>query len=299
MGINSADQTVRGHHGAKGMSGNFGDVQSFDAASGLPDAGAIAAYNADGVVCLRQAIGAEWLALIEAGIEAALSGASTDLDVVKAAGDTGRFTVSSQAWQRVEEFRRYIFDSPLADISKYILQSKTLTLFYDFLLIKEAGSNSAATPWHQDHSYYPLTGTKVINCWTALDPIPVDTALRFWRGSHLGGTVYRAANFEDPSKPYKHARSSHPPLPAIEDEPGAEILATAMAPGDLLIFNSRVLHAAPGNRLDRRRAGFSINWVGDDVTYDDVPALETYRDPGLRTGDRIDTCTKFPMVRDR
>ncbi|WP_299844060.1 phytanoyl-CoA dioxygenase family protein [uncultured Roseovarius sp.] len=272
-------------------------VQSFDAASVLSNAEAIDAFNSDGVVCLRQAISPDWRARIEEGIVAALSGASTDLDVVKASGDSGKFTVSSQAWQKVDQFRRYIFESPLADLSQYILQSKTLTLFYDFLLIKEANSNSAATPWHQDHSYYPLSGTKVINCWTALDPIPLETALRFWKGSHLSGIVYRAANFENPSKPYKYARDSHPPLPEIEADPNAKLLATAMAPGDLLIFSSRVLHAAPGNRLDRRRAGFSINWVGDDVTYDDVPALETYRDPSLRTGDRIDICAKFPMVR--
>ena len=274
-----------------------GQVQTYEISSEtLPDA-AIEAYEADGVVCLRRAISDAWLAVIEEGIDAALSGASTDLDVVKVEGDKGRFSVSSQAWQNVDQFRRYIFDSPLADLSRQVLRSRTLTLFYDFLLIKEANSNSAATPWHQDHSYYPLTGTQVINCWTALDPIPVETALRFWKGSHAPGVVYRAANFEDPTKAYKHARASHPPLPDVDADPAAEVITTAMEPGDLLIFNSRTLHAAPGNRLSRRRAGFSINWVGDDTRYDDVPALETYRDPGLKTGDPISKVAKFPQVR--
>lgn len=273
------------------------DVQSFEAAEVKPESAAIAAFEQDGVICLRQAIGPDWLSLIEEGIEAALSGASTDLDVVKAAQDKGRFTVSSQAWQKVDQFRRFIFESPLADMSQCILRSQTLTLFYDFLLIKEAGSGSAATPWHQDHSYYPLKGDKVINCWTALDPIPVETALRFWKGSHSSGIVHRAVNFENPSKPYRHARPEHPAVPEIDADPEAEILTTAMDVGDLLIFNSRVFHAAPGNRLDRRRAGFSINWVGDGVTYEDAPALATYRDTRLRTGDLLSNSPKFPRVR--
>ncbi len=209
-------------------------VQSFPVTQGSLNPNAIKAYNSDGVVCLRQAISAEWLNTIEDGISAALSGASTDLDIVKGKGDKGKFSVSSQAWQKVDEFRRYIFDSPLADLSQQVLQSETLTLFYDFLLVKEAHSNTAATPWHQDLSFYPLTGTQIINCWTALDPIPVETALRFWKASHLKGTVYRAVNFEDPTKPYRHARADQSPMPNPDEIPGAVILSTEMEPGDLL-----------------------------------------------------------------
>ena len=247
-------------------------------------------------MCLRNAIDAEWREIIEEGIEAALGGASADLDIVKISGDRGRFSFSSQAWRQVEAFRRFIFESPMPDICWPFLRSKTLTLFYDFLLIKEARSDSAATPWHQDHSYYPLQGTKVINCWLALDEIPAETALRFWKGSHNPAKVYRAVNFANPAEDYKHARFERPPVPDIDADPSAVFLATELHPGDMLIWNSHTFHAAPGNTLDQRRAAFSINWVGDDITYEDVPALETYRDPGLKTGDRIE-CDKFPLVR--
>ena len=268
------------------------DVAEFSA----PDANAIAAYNHDGVVCLRGAVSRDWLDVIEQGIDDALNGASADLDIVKIDGDKGRFSFSSHAWREVEPFRRFIFDSPIADTCWPILQSKTLTLFYDFLLIKEARSDSAATPWHQDHAYYPLRGTKVINAWTALDEIPRDTALRFWQGSHNPAILHRATNFADPAKDYKHVRLERPPLPDIDGDPDAVILSTALNPGDMLIWNAHTFHSAPGNRLDHRRAAFSINWAGDDITYEDVSALDTYRHPDLKTGDRIE-CEKFPLVR--
>ena len=259
---------------------------------------AVNAYKRDGVVCLRHAFEQDWLDVIEQGIEQAMSGASADVDVVKKKGDKGSFSLSSQAWQQVEPFRKLIFDSHLADLAWPFLESKTLTLLYDFLLIKQANSNNAITPWHQDHSFYPLNGTKVINSWIALDPIPVETSLRFYAGSHLSQVLHRAVNFEDVEKEYQHARMERPAVPDIDSIADAQILATEMSPGDMLIWNSHTFHCAPGNRLDRRRAAFSVNWVGDDVTYEEVPALDTYLNSALKTGDCI-TSDKFPLVRSR
>ncbi len=247
------------------------------------------------MVCLRGAFARAWLELIEAGIESALAGASTDLDVVKGKRDGGSFSFSSRAWSEVEPFRRFIFESHAADLAWPFLESESLVLFYDFLLIKQPRSDSAATPWHQDHSYYPLAGTKVINCWTALDEIPLASALRFLKGSHRPARVYRPVEFGSQAA-YRHGDETRPLPPDIDNDPAAEILTTAMAPGDTLVWNSHTFHSAPGNRLERRRAAFSVNWVGDDVTFTGAPSLETYRDPSLLPGQPID-CARFPVLR--
>ncbi|HJP16719.1 MAG TPA: phytanoyl-CoA dioxygenase family protein [Acidimicrobiales bacterium] len=267
-------------------------IQSFEADSKNTD-DAREALKKDGVVCLRTALDTSWLSVIEDGIVDALTGASADLEVVKREGDEGRFSFSSGAWRSVKPFQRFIFDSPLADLVWPLLDSSTLTLFYDFLLIKEPHSDSALTPWHQDHSYYPLDGTKVVNSWVALDHIPLESALRFLAGSHSSSMLYRAVNFDDPNTSYRHARSDLPLPPVIED---GLILATELQPGDMLVWWSHTLHCAPGNRLPRRRAAFSVNWVGDDVTYNGQPALETYIDSSLVTGGSV-ISEKFPVVR--
>ncbi len=74
------------------------EVSAFPVANALPQIDAVEAYSADGVVCLRNAFGGEWLDIVEAGIDIALNRASADLDVVKAYGDEGQFSFSSQAW---------------------------------------------------------------------------------------------------------------------------------------------------------------------------------------------------------
>ncbi|MFT5111314.1 MAG: ectoine hydroxylase-related dioxygenase (phytanoyl-CoA dioxygenase family) [Parasphingorhabdus sp.] len=250
----------------------------------------------DGVICLREAFSAQWLEVIEHGIDLALNGASTDVDIVKRASDEGSFSFSSGAWREVEPFKKFIFESQLADIAWTLLDTKSLVLFYDFLLIKQPRSDNAATPWHQDHSYYPLDGTKVINCWVALDEIPVESALSFLPGSHQPGKLYRAVDFENPQKDYSHVRRDLPLPPLSNDDIATDIVTCPMSPGDMLVWKSYTLHSAPGNKLDRRRAALSVSWLGDDIVYKDVPSLETYRDPSLVPGQPMN-CEKFPQVR--
>ena len=278
------------------MSNPFAELDSYSLGSdnSIPSE-AIASLNTDGVVCLRNVFGPHWLATLERGIESALNGASTDLDIVKRDTDKGSFSFSSGAWAQVEEFRKIIFESHFADIGWSLLQSRHLTLFYDFLLIKQPFSSSAATPWHQDHSYYPLDGVDVINCWVALDDIPYESALRFQKGSHLEGQLYRAVDFENPNNAYRHAREHLPLIPG-ESEQGT-ILTTELKAGDMLAWKSYTVHSAPGNSLDQRRAAFSVNWLGDDVVFNGAASLETYRHESQVIGQRI-ACDKFPIVRE-
>ena len=276
---------------------NIGEVKSFalNPDDSVP-VDAVNMLNEEGVVCLRQAFPKSWLDTIEQGIRLALAGASTDVDIIKRKSDAGSFSVSSGAWMQVEPFRRFIFDSHITDIALSLLDTQQLVLFYDFLLIKQALSNSAATPWHQDHSYYPLDGTKAINCWIALDDIPLQSALQFIQGSHQPGELFRAVDFDNPNNDYRHARKELPLPPDGEDAFSTAILSTAVKAGDMLAWKSYTLHSAPGNRLDRRRAAFSVNWLGDDIVYNDKPSLETYRDPSQVIGKPIQ-CDKFPLVR--
>ena len=270
-------------------------VQTFDIAMSLPDEMARIALQTDGVICLKNAHDQKWLSLIESGINEALNGASQNLDIVKKADDGGQFSFSSQAWRQVDTFREAIFGSRAPDIAWQLLDCASINLFYDFLLIKEAYTNRAATPWHQDHAYYPLKGQGVINCWTALDTIPMETALRFWAGSHRKACLFHAANFAGGSD-YQHVQSDHPEIPDIDNDRALRILACELSPGDMLVWDSFTFHSAPGNSLGTRRAAFSINWAADTIRFRDIPSLKSYRSKDISDGDRI-TCAKFPQVR--
>ena len=280
----------------------LGEVASFELESNkVCPAEAIEAYRRDGVVCLRQAFAQHWLEEIEKGIEDVYAMGGANAQNIKAdPSDPGFFYYDSVMWPKVPRFKNFIFNSNAPDLYRSLLETDTLTFYYDFLIVKNAGCNTSATPWHHDIAYYPLLGTQIANCWTALDPIPAETAVRFVRGSHRQTRTTRATHF-NPATEYQNLMTERPKAPdfdAMAERGECEVIACAMEPGDTVVFNCRTFHCAPGNHLAHRRGAFSTNWVGDDVTYNDIPQ-ETdpkTRGEGLVQGGPI-ACDTFPRLR--
>jgi len=278
---------------------NIGSVQAFTPiAKDDPGPAAVDAFRSDGVVCLRGAIGQDWLDQIENEIEKSIANPTGGAFLSKNANDAGYFFYDTMMWKKNPTFKNFIFGSHAADLFKPFLDTKEMYFYYDFLLVKSARSGNAITPWHHDQSYYPFNGRKLINCWTSLDHIPVETSLKFVRGSHKTDTIYRAKHF-NPEKTYENLAMDRPLPPDIDGEwENYEIITCSMNPGDTLIFNGRCIHAAPGNFRDSRRAALSTNWLGDDITYNDIPQQmdPPYRGENLVHGGKIE-CPSFPRVR--
>ena len=117
---------------------------------------AVEAYKQDGVICLRSAMGEDWLSVVEDAIGLFLTEEAEVDDhhvIVQSDGDDGAFQYSSMMWKHNTLFRKVIFESHAPDLFGSILETRRLNFFYDFLLIKNPGCRSASTPWHQDISY--------------------------------------------------------------------------------------------------------------------------------------------------
>jgi len=260
----------------------------------------IETYNEDGVICLKNAVSDKWLKEIEDGIKLFHKNKRLDNDpsnvTVKYSQDDGMFHYATLMWKSIEQFKSFIFKSGIPLKFGEILETKFINLYYDFLLIKDAGCRSAVTPWHQDQSYYCMNGNKLINCWTALDKIPKETALRFIKKNENTSQVHQAIHF-DPDKEYKYTDRSRPPIPNFDDHSKYKILFSEMNPGDTLIWNAKTFHSAPGNHLQSRRAALSINLAGDDVTYNGMKQEPDppIRGENLKAGSKI-TCNSFPLL---
>ena len=233
------------------------ELPGYSLSGGRPGEDAIEAYERDGVVHLRDAFDAHWVELLAEGMEAAIASAAARSDTVvniAAPGEPVFFFYDTFMWKHLEQFERFAFESPAADLAQTIMRSETLIFYFDFMLVKEPGT-SRKTPWHYDEAYWPIAGSQICNLWTAVDPIPVETGLRFARGSHRRGDHYRAVHF-DPDMAYDNP-PARPEPPDWDTEPGAhQIVYATMQPGDCLIFHNRTHHSAPGNSLKatRRRA---------------------------------------------
>lgn len=263
------------------------------------DPAALAAFNEDGVVCLRGAISPAWLERLSAAADAADQTPGPHHFRFGEPGQPGAFFGDVMLWQRIDTFETFAHEGPLADIAGRLMGSKTVTFYHDFLLIKSSGSTKR-TPWHQDQSYWCLRGDQALTIWAPLDPISSTNTLEFVRGSHRWAPVYEAVPFDKNSR-FNGSRDGRPPVPPIDDERDQhEIVSWELQPGDCLIFHCRTLHAAPGNPHAHARRVLSTCWAGDDATYIEINSdlAPPVKGEGLKPGDPL-ACVTFPKVRPK
>lgn len=224
-------------------------------------------YEADGAVCLRQCFSPRWIEALAVGFERNMADPGPNASCFTPAGNPGGYFDDFGNWDRIAEYRSFIFDSPAAEIAAGLMRSRSARLLLENMLIKEPGTREAS-PWHQDLPYYCVDGEQICSIWLPLDPVPRSVCIEFVAGSHRSGRLFTPKQFGDHSD-YSYPPGTFEPVPDIEaDRPRTRILAWDMAPGDCIVFHMRSLHRAPATtHLTTRRRAFSIRWLGDDVVY--------------------------------
>jgi len=115
-----------------------------------------------------------------------------------------------------------------------------------------------AVAWHQDASYWPLTPTRALTVWLAIDDADVENAcMRFIKGSHhFGHMTFR------PSDPGEHNVLNQ----TIENpEQYGEPVDDCLKAGECSIHSDLLLHGSEANLSDRRRCGLTIRYAAADV----------------------------------
>jgi ectoine hydroxylase-related dioxygenase (phytanoyl-CoA dioxygenase family) len=223
----------------------------------------VAGFRVDGAVVLRGPF-AGWVEVLRAGIERNIASPSADARIYAGTGK-GRHFGDYCNWARIPEYRRFIFESPAARLAARLMNSKTVRLFHEHVLVKEPESD-VPTPWHHDQPYYNVDGTQTCSLWIPLDRVPRDTAIEFVAGSHRWGKWFRPDRF---NKTPLNEDDGLEPVPDIDGRRGEHrILGWEMAPGDAVAFSYLTLHGAPANRqATNRRRAFSLRVVGDDARW--------------------------------
>ncbi|MGE3247809.1 MAG: phytanoyl-CoA dioxygenase family protein [Beijerinckiaceae bacterium] len=253
------------------------------------------AWREDGALCLRGALSREWLGILENGFEASLgSPGPLSKDYGR---NGGKFFTDHAMYKRLPPFRSFIWDSPLAAIAAELMGATKLRLVDDHLLVKEPGTDNP-TYWHHDFPYFQFEGDDFINFWIPLDPVTqANGAMRFAAGSHLWGKLFHPVRIGKGDL-IEEAEKLDGPVPDIDGEPEKyRVVSWDVAPGDVLVFNGKTLHAAtPNTTSDRRRRALAVRFTGDDIRWRPrpyAPADDAFRD--LKPGLPID-CDAYPIV---
>jgi len=112
--------------------------------------------------------------------------------------------------------------------------------------------------WHQDASYWPLTPTKAVTVWLAIDDADVENAcMRFIRGSHhFGHLTFRPSD-----------SSEHNVLNQTIDHPEqyGDPVDDILQAGQASIHSDLLLHGSEANMSTRRRCGLTLRYAAVDV----------------------------------
>lgn len=112
--------------------------------------------------------------------------------------------------------------------------------------------------WHQDCSYWPLTPTKAVTVWLAIDNADQGNGcMEVYAGSHTHGLIdfeaseAESGNVLDQSikEPEKYGRHQLTPLRA----------------GQISIHSDLLVHGSAANDSDRRRCGLTLRYCPADV----------------------------------
>lgn len=254
-------------------------------------------FQRHGVVCLRDVFAADWIKQLAVGVDKNFRAPGPFNTVYTAEDSPGGFYDDYCNWQRIEEYRRFIQQSPAAQIAARLMQSTCAKIYHEHVLIKEPGTRES-TPWHHDLPYYGVDGNQLCSIWLPLDPVPRSACPEFVSGSHNTGTLYYPRFFLN-NENYAEGVDGFETIPDIDNHRADyEIQSWDLALGDCLVFHMRTVHGAPPTTgLKSRRRGFSTRWLGDDARFA-TRAWQTsppYPEVELNHGDAMEH-DSFPTI---
>ena len=138
------------------------------------------------------------------------------------------------------------------------LLGEDLILWGTHFFLKEAG-DAKRVSWHQDASYWPLSPSKTVTVWLAIDDADAGNgAMRVIPRSHVKAQLaYRR------STEAEHNVLSQTTLAA--EEQGDPAVMIALRAGQVSLHTDWLIHGSEPNRSARRRCGLTLRFTSADV----------------------------------
>lgn len=210
------------------------------------------AWPADAVTALRQIAEAELLEAqspLEYEAEVHYPGSPATLDAP--GGRTIRRLL--RAWDRHPEYRAWATNPGLVETIAALLQARQLCLVRNHhnCVMTKHPHYSSSTLWHQDIRYWSFQQPHLVNAWLALGEEKArNGCMRLIPGSHR--VDWEADRFDQA----KFFRPDHPGNRVLMHQ----ALRAELQAGDVLLFHSRLLHAAGRNHTTERKIALVFSY---------------------------------------
>ena len=150
-----------------------------------------------------------------------------------------------------------VTNSRLLDVMQDLL-GDTVILRHSHFFVKLPGDGKRVS-WHQDSSYWPLSRSKVVSAWLAIDDSALDNgAMQVIPGSHKTAQI----TFHD-SEPEENNVLSQTVRDASRY--GGSPVSLALKAGEMSLHSDWTLHGSDVNQSERRRCGLAMRFLSYDV----------------------------------
>lgn len=113
-------------------------------------------------------------------------------------------------------------------------------------------------PVHQDAVYWPLTPSRSVTVWLAIDDADADNAaMQFVPGSHRNGALEHAELGLDGSRVLGRE--------VANPDTFSDRFLNVLKAGQVSLHSDLLLHGSDANRSDRRRAGLTLRYTSAEV----------------------------------
>lgn len=236
----------------------------------------IATFRRDGVVHVKRLIDPECVdELLAAADDWALSPTQYAEQMAK----QGSFLEGREIWPHQPAFKRYVFDSALAEQAASAMGAQEARFYFDHLFLLAANTAKDSYYWHQDLPYWACDGQQICSFWLALTSNGVDSgALEFVLDTDKGHIYLPAPFGDEDDSGYQTEATEVIPVPDYHlQRDRYRIVTFDITAGDALLFNARIMHSSRGNHsLTQRRVAYSTRWIGEDMVFRPRPG---YQDP--------------------
>jgi non-haem Fe2+, alpha-ketoglutarate-dependent halogenase len=112
--------------------------------------------------------------------------------------------------------------------------------------------------WHQDSSYWPLTPSKAVTAWLAIDDADRENAcMRYIPGSHRFGHLTYQLSEDDEANVLNQS--------VVDVERFGDPVDVELKAGEISIHSDLLLHGSEANASARRRCGLTLRYCPADV----------------------------------
>ncbi len=112
--------------------------------------------------------------------------------------------------------------------------------------------------WHQDSSYWPLTPSKAVTAWLAIDDASVENAcMRFIPGTHHLGHLTYSLSENDEANVLNQT--------VVGAETLGQPIDVELKSGQISIHSDLLLHGSEANQSTRRRCGLTLRYCPASV----------------------------------